>query len=476
MAKIPYLIRRKNVFYFRLGVPAALREIVKSREIIKSLKTEDSEEATRRALKLAAHFKTLLHDLKTGKTSEAKLLNSWGTTPDDATPDNCTQEPRANYQTTPSQPATGTRQAPLLSLVVDDFLKRYDQSARVMLGKLKATLPIFVEMLGNKPINEIFQTNINEFFDDVQKLPVRRVSEKFKGLSIKEVIAANTGPTISEKTFKSNYRACVSVFLNWANTNYKDQGFPTLSVQGADYRGERGNGINKQRAASREELDKLFNNPKMEKYATNSETVHYFWLPLIGLYTGARINEICQLNPSEDIRQDSTTGIWYFHFTDESETAEGVSKSIKTNSSRRIVPIHSTLIDLGFLDYVEKIKTAGHKIIFPEWQPRNGKASANASKWFTRYLESIGLRDDTEGARLSGFHSFRHTLITYAMQNRIAGVFAITGHEVETAEGFSKISEVAKGYWTRGITDDVQARKETIEKFDFGLSFQQPKA
>ncbi len=58
MAKISYLIRRKNVFYFRLGIPAAFREIVKSREIIKSLKTEDSEEATGRALKL-------LHDLKT---------------------------------------------------------------------------------------------------------------------------------------------------------------------------------------------------------------------------------------------------------------------------------------------------------------------------------------------------------------------------------------------------------------------------
>ncbi len=53
MAKIPYLIRRKNVCYFRLGVPADLREIVKSREIIQSLRTQNSDEATRRALKLA---------------------------------------------------------------------------------------------------------------------------------------------------------------------------------------------------------------------------------------------------------------------------------------------------------------------------------------------------------------------------------------------------------------------------------------
>jgi hypothetical protein len=68
-----------------------------------------------------------------------------------------------------------------------------------------------------------------------------------------------------------------------------------------------------------EELQKLFNNPKMTKYAANPDTAHYCWLPLIGLYTGARINEICQLNPSEDIKQDSATGIHYFHFTDESE-------------------------------------------------------------------------------------------------------------------------------------------------------------
>lgn len=54
MAKIPYLVRRKNVFYFRLGVPADLREIIKTREIFQSLRTQDRDEAARRALKLAA--------------------------------------------------------------------------------------------------------------------------------------------------------------------------------------------------------------------------------------------------------------------------------------------------------------------------------------------------------------------------------------------------------------------------------------
>jgi hypothetical protein len=138
MAKIPYLVRRKNVFYFRLGVPADLREIVKSREIIQSLRTEDSDEATRRALKLAAHFKSLLHELKTGKTSEAVRFNSCEITPDNPTAEICTQEP----QPKPSQPATEARQAPLLSTFVDDFLNRYDQTNKANFTKLSATLPL----------------------------------------------------------------------------------------------------------------------------------------------------------------------------------------------------------------------------------------------------------------------------------------------------------------------------------------------
>lgn len=473
MAKIPYLIRRKNVFYFRLGVPAELRELVKSREIIQSLRTEDSQEAALKALKLAAHFKTLLRDLQNSKQCDISRFDSLAILSSDLAAQKNTIAPiQAAIARVTSQEAP---QAPLLSVVVDDFLKRYDQNNKATFTKLSATLPLLVDLVGDKPVNQILQADLNGFFDDVQRLPIKRTKKIYSGMTIREIIAANDGRSIAEGTFESTYKACVSIFLTWAESNYKDQGFPSLSVAGAVYRGERADGINKQRAMKPVELQKLFNNPKMKKFAANPDTAHYCWLPLIGLFTGARINEICQLSPAEDIKQDSGTGIYYFHFTDEGEAVEGVDKSIKTNSSKRIVPIHSKLIDLGFLDYVERIKREGSKLLFPAWEPRDGKASANAGKWFVRYLESIGLRDKTEGARLSGFHSFRHTFITHAMQNKIPGVFSITGHETEVVDGFGKISAVAKGYWTRGIADDIQERKETIEKFDFGLSFYRPK-
>jgi integrase len=174
-------------------------------------------------------------------------------------------------------------------------------------------------------------------------------------MSIKKIIATHRGRTIAAGTFDSTYRACVSMFINWSIVHYKDQGFPVLSVSGAIYKGIRKEGINKQRAFRDQELQILFKSVKMQNFALNTDTAHCCWLPLIGLYTGARLNEVCQLNPFTDIQQDSKTGIHYFHFTDDTDTENNVLKSVKTSSSHRIVPIHSKLIELGILEYVESV-------------------------------------------------------------------------------------------------------------------------
>jgi len=81
MAKIPYLIRRKNIFYFRLVMPVEFRSFLKVREITQSLRTENREEAIHQVLKLAANFWAAMHNHKTGKTynsSYSELLESLG--------------------------------------------------------------------------------------------------------------------------------------------------------------------------------------------------------------------------------------------------------------------------------------------------------------------------------------------------------------------------------------------------------------
>jgi len=57
------------------------------------------------------------------------------------------------------------------------------------------------------------------------------------------------------------------------------------------------------------------------------------------------------------------------------------------------------------------------------------------------------------------------------MKYKIQGIFEITGHEIDTVYGIGKISDVAKGYWTHALTDNIQEKQNTIEKFDFRIEF-----
>ena len=74
---------------------------------------------------------------------------------------------------------------------------------------------------------------------------------------------------------------------------------PFQSVQGAVYRGDRSNGINKQRALTQDEIKLLFTHRKMKNYAADPEKSHCCWLPLIGLFTGARIMNRDEINERE---------------------------------------------------------------------------------------------------------------------------------------------------------------------------------
>lgn len=124
-----------------------------------------------------------------------------------------------------------------------------------------------------------------------------------------------------------------------------------------------------------------------------------FWVPLIGLFSGARLNEICQLD-TRDVRM--IDGIWCFIIT--SDGGPVVSdKRLKTASSDRVVPIHPILLDLGFGSYLEAQKVRGSSKLFPELRLRHGLYSHEFSRWFGRFMRSCGAAEPR-----TCYHSFRH--------------------------------------------------------------------
>lgn len=163
-----------------------------------------------------------------------------------------------------------------------------------------------------------------------------------------------------------------------------------------------------------------------------------FWLPLIGLFQGARLEEIGQLL-TEDVRVED--GIPYLHITiiqDDDEEGGGAArrkgskrsvelpeKSLKTPASRRRLPIHHVLIELGFLDYVARRRAAGDKRLFPQLTSYRSRWTKNWSRWWGRYQDKY-----VSAAREKCFHSFRHTFIDAMRLGSIPIEFqvALVGH------------------------------------------------
>lgn len=182
----------------------------------------------------------------------------------------------------------------------------------------------------------------------------------------------------------------------------------------------------KQRVAfDAEDLYRIFHSPVyIEKY--HPRGVGYdaaYWLPLLALYTGARVEELAQLLV-RDVCFVNGLG-HYLNITDEAEHAK-----LKNASSRRRIPIHPALLACGFIDYVAKGEADA--LLFPHLKPNpRGKLGGYFSTWFSTWLRNTLKIKDTRKV----FHSFRHTFKDCCRQVGIEEAVhdALTGHTNNSA-------------------------------------------
>jgi integrase len=185
-----------------------------------------------------------------------------------------------------------------------------------------------------------------------------------------------------------------------------------------------------------------------------------YWLPIVALFTGARLEEIGSTLVSEIQCSD---GIWFFNILDRGDEGDQHDRSIKNDQSRRVVPLHSKLIDLGFLDYVKSQPATG--FLFPDLTPSKTpygmKQTPMFSKWYGRFRERNA---NVKGAGMAHpkkpFHSFRHTAIRALRQNNVnpALSYLLVGHEA---------GEIDRMNFSYGEGADLKTLKETIDMIDY---------
>lgn len=191
---------------------------------------------------------------------------------------------------------------------------------------------------------------------------------------------------------------------------------------------------------SEEQLKEIFDT----KHKFFDENPDVFWICMIALFTGARLNAATTLQYGDVFEKDKLKCLYF--------RSNHAIKHLKNDASERIVPIHKQLLDLGFWDYVEcrkkKLKAKDEDFIFPKCKTKSGEYN---DRYMLRtlfvFLEELDIKE-----KGLDFHSFRKNA-SLAMQS--AGLVASCINRIIGWEGTGTMEQSYSNYTLQQINTEL---------------------
>jgi len=329
---------------------------------------------------------------------------------------------------------------------------------------------LFVEYVGSgRSLNSINSHEVREWRNGISSLPPAFRKQKiFANLGIKEAFEKSRslkGNKVTAKTV-NKYLSTISPIFAWA----RQEGYVDHNPCDGlfyDLQKYKKAGKNRRPPFSVEQLNTILSSPLFSGFLrTGKEWIPgdersddwRAWIPIVCLFTGARIGEIAQLRLQDILQEDD---IPYILIKNDEQTGQQ-TKSGHT----RPCAIHKKLIEIGWLEYVtrQRIRAAedGNDQLFPDLKPNDrGHIGSTPSRFWREYLTKIGIKSGRDGF---GAHSFRHGLTD---QLRMAGFL---DDEIEVTLGHNQVT-VTGGYGSiRQGT--VQRLRDTVNAATFpGVDF-----
>ncbi|WP_232621775.1 site-specific integrase [Thioclava electrotropha] len=346
------------------------------------------------------------------------------------------------------QSASAPRPAPLasptLSEAVEAFFREHEKTAGWTSGtveKRRAVLDVALEWLGpDTAMADIGKREAAGLKEATLALPANRAKvSRLRGLSLREAIAVPGIPKISNATANA-YLSAYKVFWAWAEAH----GFAPEALFDGMAVAKRGHGTKDRRPFTQEALEKVYSaltDPGSKFFGKTSHR----WATLIAMFSGARLNEVCQLQVDDILQVD---GVWVFNFTDDGDA----TKRLKSSAARRRVPVHSELLKLGLLEYRDSQRALGRDRLFADYtyHPKHGYGD-KLSKWFNRtFMQALGIKSDAHV-----FHGLRHTFATRLGQADVPleRIQFIIGHE---RQGVTNQVYMKEGFTLRQTREAVE--------------------
>lgn len=404
-----YLIRRGSTYYFNVRLP--LWADPNRSSIRLSLQTSHRRTATLRASTLAWQLDSALADNPQLSTASlrAMCLKWRAELPQaPAQPSNITYSPTAAV-TAPSKDGTSLKQLVTLYLKDGSSTGLWRESSK---REVTRSLDLMIELIGDGQAASLSREDARKIKERLFLCPrYFALKPEFAGQTITEVINSGSSYERITPTTVQNVLRRITAFLNWCVTEGYLESNP---MQGMKV--PKGSVKEARLSLSQADITTLLDPTNLSK--ERSKHPWRMWLPTLARYTGARLEELCQLTVSdiEDIQGITCIRI--------DNTSPG--QQLKNESSRRYIPIHPQLLALGFLEYVGMQHSRNNIMIFPELVPVRGKLGHAVSKWFSRYKNKVGIIDSRKT-----FHSFRHTFIDDMRDAQVPDslIKRLVGHE-----------------------------------------------
>ncbi len=407
-------LSKSGIWTFRFQIPSSHRPLFGNRyEVKRCLKTSCREQAQLLALQLELEIRSKIASTNSVPT-EVKMKLSDSQRSKKQENKNCPIQCLKKYK---------------------DYKSSY-VSEKTIEGAVAKCL-LVLKLVDKVQLSSIRRSDAEKVRQQLLTLPSNiKKHKQFSGLSPTQAIKLNQKlglPVISESSVKDYLQKCSSFFEWCVLMEYTD----VNPFKG--FRFKREHKVSKAKNAySTKQLNLIFS----DNIFTKKTYIHsyQYWLPLLSRLTGARINELCQLYVEDIVVIDGICCI--------SINKNTPDKRLKTPNSERIIPLHSKLITLGFLNYIETLKS---ERVFPELRLERDGYGTSASKWYGRFKTKLGF------CRGYDFHSFRHT---FANQLKNALVPAIVASEI-LGHSQSSIS-----YDRYGKELDIKTKCVAVEKID----------
>lgn len=223
--------------------------------------------------------------------------------------------------------------------------------------------------------------------------------------------------TFAPKTVRDFYLATARAAFGWAVDNLRvaENPFAGVKVRLAKRTSSREKGFLEREAVA---ILKASRNYAGSAREHASMTAAKRWTPILAAYSGARIGELVQLR-AEDVRRDGA--IDFIRIAPEAGTVK--------SGLYRDVPLHSHIVESGFLDFVRSVGT-GPLFYKPSSRTKSLPGSVVAGR-LAKWIRSLEVADQA----VQPNHGWRHRMKTVGRELGLDPrvLDAIQGHAARTA-------------------------------------------